>query len=302
MPGAYVCGVYDSVLHPMLICLSHCGLDKTRKSTVRKRLDEIDAAVRNRKTRFRPCFVIPERKTNLDADRERKKICLMATFDGSGIDDLPRMLRYFVTPVKSGSKDGYTKTFKDEECITTTPLWKPKEGVQTQWVICFLYEVNTADLRPWKGDIALDAVEQDRLVKLCDFKRKKWFEKALGSPLVVPVQMLKSILEFAAGDCEDRNIFASRITIPYQGQSRATFTSQATYRTRTSQLRGSTLRQSHTHFGTSSPIKENFSTINILPSKMVMAEKKPPQSTGKPKGILSLANITKRLESIAIQG
>ncbi|KIK58175.1 hypothetical protein GYMLUDRAFT_45381 [Collybiopsis luxurians FD-317 M1] len=193
MPEAYVCGVYDSVLHPMLLGLDLCALDKTRKSTVRKRLAEIDAAIRNRKTKLRPCFVIPEHDASIGGGRSWARVCLMATFDGSGIDDLPKMFRYFVTPVKSGSKDGYPKTFKEEDCITTTPIWKPKEGVETQWVICFLYRVKVADLRPWRGKFVLDTVEQDRLVELCYVKSEKWFRKVRGAA-AAPVQMLKSIL------------------------------------------------------------------------------------------------------------
>ncbi|KIK58185.1 hypothetical protein GYMLUDRAFT_698775 [Collybiopsis luxurians FD-317 M1] len=301
MYEGYVAGIYDSVLHPMLQCLSACGLDKTRQSTVQKRLAEIETAVRNRRTKFRPCFVIPNQDEKGEGSAGRTKICLMATFNGAAIEDLPAMLRSFVTPVKTASGDGIPPTFNEADCIATIPPWKPKEGVKTQWVICFLYAVNAADLSPWRGGIRLDAAEREHLIELCKLKTNRWFQKARGSP-AVPVQMLKGILEFAAGDCEDRNIFASRITIPYQGQSRATFTSQATYRTRTSQLRGSTLRQSYTHFSTSSPIKENFSPIDIVPPKTVAGAKKPPQSTEKPKRILSLANMAKRLERITIQG
>ncbi|KIK52748.1 hypothetical protein GYMLUDRAFT_49790 [Collybiopsis luxurians FD-317 M1] len=49
----------------MLLCLSLSGLDKTRQSTVLKRLAEIDTAIRSRRTKFRPCFVIPDRNENL---------------------------------------------------------------------------------------------------------------------------------------------------------------------------------------------------------------------------------------------
>ena len=193
MSQAYVSGVFDSVLHPMLVGLSLCGLDRTRQSTVRKRLAEIDNAVRDRRTKFRPCFVIPNRNESVEGGAKRTTICLMATFNGAGIEDLPTMLRYFVTPVKTASEDGIPKTFNEADCISTIPPWKPKEGVKTQWVICFLYEVSTSDLTPWRGDVKLDAEELERLVNLCNSKTNKWFQKARSTP-AAPVQMLTSIL------------------------------------------------------------------------------------------------------------
>ena len=133
----------------MLILLSRCGLDKTRKSSVQKRLAEIDKSVQDRKTKFRPCFVIPDRYKNIEGDSERTKICLMATFEGSGIDRLLLMLRHFVVSVKTDPNDWNTTILNNAEYITTSPLWKAKDGVKSQWVICFLYKVSTADLGRW---------------------------------------------------------------------------------------------------------------------------------------------------------
>ncbi|KIK58214.1 hypothetical protein GYMLUDRAFT_246250 [Collybiopsis luxurians FD-317 M1] len=297
MPGAYVCGVYDSVIHPMLLCLSRCGLDKARKSTVQKRLNEIDAAVRDKKTRFRPCFVIPERKNNVEGGPERTKICLMATFDGSGINQLPMMLRHFVVPVKTDSEDCNAMSFKNAEYITTDPLWKAKDGVNTQWVICF-YEVNTVDLGAWRGGITLTIAEEEHLVKLCELRRKTWFDQ-VNSKSAARVLMLNSILTFAKGTCEDRKIFASNITIMNQGESHATIASQATYQTRKSQLRGSGLRQSTRRLVY--PIKENCPPVNELSLKEEEPEKRQIRSIGSPLVNKSVASLTQGLRRIAIE-
>ncbi|KIK58227.1 hypothetical protein GYMLUDRAFT_246263 [Collybiopsis luxurians FD-317 M1] len=298
MPGAYVGGVYDSVLHPMFLCLSLCPLDKTRKSTVQKRLTEIDAAVRDRKTKFRPCFVIPEQRNNIEGGRGKTKICLMATFDGLGINQLPLMLRHFVIPVKTDSKDCNAMTLQNAEYITTDPLWKAKVGGNTQWVICFLYEVNTADLGAWRGGIALTVAEEEHLVKLCELKRETWFDQ-VNSRSAARVLMLNSILTFAKGTCEDRKIFASNITIVNQGESRATIASQATYQTRKSQLRGSGLRQSTRRLVY--PIKENCPPVDELPSKEEEPEKRQIRSIGSPLVNKSVASLTQGLRRIAIE-
>ncbi|KIK52749.1 hypothetical protein GYMLUDRAFT_250999 [Collybiopsis luxurians FD-317 M1] len=207
------------------------------------------------------------------------------------------MLRHFVFPVKADSTCNAI-TFDRVEYITTDPLWKAKDRVKSQWVICFPYEASIADLGGWGGGITLDMAEEERLVEICKAKGKTWLDEVKNTP-AARVQMLNSILTFTKGTCEDRKIFASNITIMNQGESRATITSQATYRTCKSQLHGSGLRQSTR--GSVYPIKENLPPVDEIPSKEAGPEKRQPRSTGTPLVNKSVASLTHGLRRIAIE-
>ncbi|KAE9404899.1 hypothetical protein BT96DRAFT_988982 [Gymnopus androsaceus JB14] len=166
MAGAHVCAIHDSVFRPMLRCFSHCALDKLRKSSVEKRMAEIEKAIQNGGAKLRPCLVIPN---YLESAREtslgRRRICLMATFNDAAIAELPRMVRHFVVPVVTDSVDWDIKTFRPDERIHTTPRWKHgKNNVKSQWVICFTYEVKESALLKWRGGYHLDEEQGDALV------------------------------------------------------------------------------------------------------------------------------------------
>ncbi|KAF9066283.1 hypothetical protein BDP27DRAFT_1423944 [Rhodocollybia butyracea] len=268
---AHVSSIHESVLRPMLLCFSDCTLDKTRQSSVKKRLADIETAVQTGRAKLRPCLVLPNNHENA-TEYQKREICLMATFDDTPISQLPSMMRHFVTPVETGSLDWDIATFESDKRLGTNPQWKPKEGAKSQWVISYIYEVDEANLGCWRGGYHLNIEQQTRLLDICTSKRARWLERAENPAF--RVKMLNSILEYAKNPrCEDTDLasffFPSRITILEPGQSCASVASCATYQTYGSRRRPTGLRRQSTKFNIS-PIKENFSpTKENYPSSAV---------------------------------
>ncbi|KAF9056836.1 hypothetical protein BDP27DRAFT_1373140 [Rhodocollybia butyracea] len=211
--SVHVSAIHDSVVHPMLLCFSNCPLDKTRQSSVRKRLDDIETAVQAGRAKLRPCLVLPNSMESALKDSKRK-ICLMATFDDTPIDQLPVMMRHFVIPVETGSLDWDITSFEPHNRLGTNPQWKPKEGVKSQWALGYLYEVDEANLECWRGGYHLDFEQQARFLDLCASKKKRWIERAANPAF--RVKMLNSVLKLTALIDESRNtrkILAVKIKI-----------------------------------------------------------------------------------------
>lgn len=175
----------------MLLCFSNCTLDKTRQSSVTKRLGDIETAVQTSRAKLRPCLVLPNNEQSAWEDAKRE-ICLMATFDDTPISQLPAMMRHFVIPVETGSCDWDIATFEPHKRLGTNPQWKPKDGVKSQWVLGYIYEVDEANLECWRGGYHLDLKQQARFIDLCASKQKRWIERAENPAF--RVKMLNSVL------------------------------------------------------------------------------------------------------------
>ncbi|KIK68652.1 hypothetical protein GYMLUDRAFT_256339 [Collybiopsis luxurians FD-317 M1] len=182
-----VFAIRDSICRPMLYCLSQ-GASKERQGKIALELKRLDKLAQNGRLKKRPCvpLLVGVRATNITGPDI--PICLMATFRGSLLKNLPELVQHFAIPVETGSRDWDIRTFGRGQILTTTPQWKPSQKNRTgsHRMICFKFPSNERALigRCRVPSIMMEqyyhlcSEQVEHLVDLCKEKEEFYNDKA----------------------------------------------------------------------------------------------------------------------------